>query len=349
MKIRLAISELYSPVSIIPHFYWAARYSMSSVSALKEALVSVVMPAYNGELYIGESIKSIFGQSYSNIEVVVVDDGSSDRTRDIVRSFGGRVRLLEQKNQGAAAARNLGIQMALGEYIAFLDADDVWWPRKLELQIAAMRAGGFKMAYSRFIVWQEDLNGQFPPAADQFERVNHPNRSKAKIVTGWNYAELLMDCVVWTSTVVVETQALRQIDLFDTQLRKGQDYDLWLRLSRQLPMLGIEQATALYRTNRDSVTYKLSDECYEYTILVSAVSQWGESGPDQRAPAAGALTRRMRRILLDHGIAHYQRGSSAVAVRSLKALLKNHGFQVKPAIYLLLAQLKQWRTQAFQH
>lgn len=321
---------------------------MSSATATEEALVSVVMPAYNGEAYIGESINSILNQSYSNIEVVVVDDGSSDRTRDIVRAFGGRVRLLEQKNQGAAAARNLGIQAALGEYIAFLDADDVWWPGKLQVQINAMRAGGFKMAYSRFIVWQEDMQGQFPVAADQFGRVDHPNRSKAAIVTGWNYAELLMDCIVWTSTVVVEAQALRQIGLFDTQLRKGQDYDLWLRLSRHLPMLGIEQPTALYRTNRDSVTYKLSDECYEYTILASAVSQWGETGPDQRAPAAGALTQRMRRILFNHGVAHYQRGRSAVAVRSLKTVLKNHGFQFKPAVYLLLAQLKQWRAQILQ-
>ncbi len=99
-------------------------------------LVSCIVPVFNGERYIRETLDSIFGQTYSLLEVIVADDGSTDNTRDVVAVFGARVTCLHQANAGPAAARNLGLAAARGEFIAFLDADDLWHAEKLQRQMA---------------------------------------------------------------------------------------------------------------------------------------------------------------------------------------------------------------------
>ena len=98
-------------------------------------LVSVVIPAYNCERYLGRAIRSVLAQTYPRIECIVVDDGSTDGTAEVIDRFGSAVRAIRQENGGAAAARNAGIRTATGRYIAFLDADDYWLRNKLELQI----------------------------------------------------------------------------------------------------------------------------------------------------------------------------------------------------------------------
>lgn len=106
-----------------------------------QPLVSVILPAYNAEAFIGDTLDSIINQTYINIEVLVVDDGSQDRTAEIVQSIAqkdSRVTLLWQSNAGVAAARNLAIQKSTGDYIAPIDADDIWYPQKLEKQMQCM-------------------------------------------------------------------------------------------------------------------------------------------------------------------------------------------------------------------
>src|SRR5690606_15977961 len=109
-----------------------------------DPVVSVVVPAYNAEAYLGEALRSVLAQTYELLEVLVIDDGSQDRTADIVRELAmedERVRLLQQSNSGVADARNLGIEHARGVYIAPLDADDLFYPQKLEAQVARMESG----------------------------------------------------------------------------------------------------------------------------------------------------------------------------------------------------------------
>ena len=104
-------------------------------------LISVIVPAYNAEIFIRRTLDSILAQTYTNIEILVVDDGSQDRTAEIVESFvekDSRVTLLKQKNAGVATARNLAIEKSRGEYIAPIDADDIWYPQKLEKQVQCM-------------------------------------------------------------------------------------------------------------------------------------------------------------------------------------------------------------------
>lgn len=98
-------------------------------------LVSVIIPAYNSETFITKAIDSVLSQSYPHIETIVVDDGSTDHTARVVRSYGDRIKYVYQDNQGHAKARNRGLQESRGEYCAFLDADDCWLPQKVELQV----------------------------------------------------------------------------------------------------------------------------------------------------------------------------------------------------------------------
>jgi glycosyltransferase involved in cell wall biosynthesis len=104
------------------------------MESVQEPLVSAILAVYNGEPYLAESIASVASQSYRPIEIIVVDDGSTDHTAEIARSFEG-VRYIYQTNQGHAAAMNLGVETAGGEFLAFLDADDLWEPNKLDLQV----------------------------------------------------------------------------------------------------------------------------------------------------------------------------------------------------------------------
>src|SRR5262245_21576355 len=102
-------------------------------------LVTVVIPAYNCESFIDETLNSVYSQTYENIEVLVIDDGSTDSTKEVLRRQGDRIRYLWQQNQGTAAARNAGLRNANGEFIAFLDNDDVWMPKKIQQQVEALQ------------------------------------------------------------------------------------------------------------------------------------------------------------------------------------------------------------------
>src|SRR5690606_36689492 len=125
--------------------------------AASKPTVSVVNPTYNCETYIAETINIVLGQTLKNLELIVVDDGSTDRTREIVASFGASVRLLSQANSGVCAARNYGIREAAGRYVSLMDLDDHWYPDKLALQVQQMEQDPDTwLVYSLCIWWHPD-------------------------------------------------------------------------------------------------------------------------------------------------------------------------------------------------
>lgn len=303
-------------------------------------LVSVVIPAYNSARHIAEAIDSVLRQDYPALEILVIDDGSVDNTIEIIASYGDKVRLLTQTNQGSAAARNHGIRQANGKYIAFLDADDAWWSHKTRYQVDALMQSGYKMAYSRFIRWYEDASGHFPHPETEFSLASHPHVSEDRVVTGSPYAELLLDCIVWTSTVIVEKNELEEAGMFDEYLRKGQDYDLWIRLSRRIDMLGLEQPTALYRIHPASITGSVKPLNYEYLIISRAIAQWGETGPDGRSPSSGLVVSRLAKSSFSYGLAQLKKGDPRLAVDSFKQSILHSGLSFKTLALLFWATMK---------
>jgi glycosyltransferase involved in cell wall biosynthesis len=186
-------------------------------------LVSVVIPAFNASATIAETIHTVLNQSYKNIEIIVVNDGSSDNTADVVRGLMAThpcIHLLEQANQGVSAARNKGIRAAKGEFIAFIDADDLCHPDKILLQIERFQKGGDRLGvvytWLAFISQEGNII---------------PGRSVAETYEGDVYGPLLISNFIGGSTLMVRRNCFETVGLYDTNLRVNEDQKLHLALA----------------------------------------------------------------------------------------------------------------------
>jgi glycosyltransferase involved in cell wall biosynthesis len=153
----------------------------------QRGLVSVVIPCYNAERFLAEALESALGQTYRDIEVIVVDDGSTDNSAEIIRSYGDRLKAQFGPNRGAGAARNVGTALARGEFIQYLDADDLLMPDAIERRIAALREGGADVAYSDWERLVEVEPGVFEVGERRVRRIEdvHPNPAIAVITHFW--------------------------------------------------------------------------------------------------------------------------------------------------------------------
>lgn len=195
--------------------------------------VSVVIPTYNSGPLVTEAVKSVLEQTHSPDEVIVIDDGSSDDTAEQMARFDPPVRYVHQPNGGVAAARNRGIAEATGDLIAFLDADDVWHPRKLEFQIATL------IAHPETALMGADLYVWPAPSHPDYD---HPPRH---VVVSMN--ELLVRNHFAASTVIVRSEILRSVGGFDLSHQGTEDYDMWLRIARYGIMANLPLPLAGYR------------------------------------------------------------------------------------------------------
>lgn len=182
--------------------------------------ISVIIPTYNRAGLLPRAIGSVLSQTSPADELIVVDDGSSDNTAEILAAYGGQLQVIRQKNRGVSAARNTGIERAKGEWIALLDSDDAWLPRKLENQRAYIRSNpGIRIFQSRER-WIR--NGR---------RVN-PKRKHYK-PAGWIFKPSLKLCLVSPSAVIFEKSLWQEVGGFDENLPVCEDYDLWLRIAKK--------------------------------------------------------------------------------------------------------------------
>jgi glycosyltransferase involved in cell wall biosynthesis len=189
-------------------------------------IISVIIPAYNAERDILETIKSVQQQTFSDFELIVIDDGSTDRTLELLHTLeDDRIRIFSYENGGVCTARNRGISHATGEYIAFLDADDLWTPDKLELQLAALQQhpeAGVVYSWTSCIDEQGQLLFDYPP----------------RVFEGNVYAQLLVgDFIYNASNTLVCRQAIDSVGEFDSAISGCADWDYWVRLSARWPFV----------------------------------------------------------------------------------------------------------------
>lgn len=259
-----------------------------------EPLISVVIPCYNAERWIAATLRSVLSQDWENLEVIVVDDGSADDSASLIERDFPQVKLLRQKNQGVAAARNHGIKSATGEWVAFLDADDIWLPEKLKAQWSMLRSHPeARMIYTAWHVWTSDAPEPEPDLVQSL--CGDMNAARWQGASGWIYPELLLDCVVWTSTVLAQRFLLEEAGCFDESLRIGEDYDLWLRVSRLTPILRVPRPLALYRAHMASITRKAPEKNYQAEVIVRAINRWGFASPDGRVANKRNVSRALAR------------------------------------------------------
>ncbi len=235
-------------------------------------LVSVIVPCYNGEKFIKEAIESALAQTYSDLEVIVVDDGSIDTSRTIIASFKDpRVRYHYKKNEGVSAARNLGIRLSRGAYIAFLDADDLWLPAKLSQQVREIeRDSAIALVHcSSYIV---NAGGETIGEV--------PAKGGSDILRDL----LLIGNVVGSpSGVLVKKSVLEAVGCFDESLSTAADWDLWIRIAQKFMIARIAEPLLKYRMHDHNMHKNISLQERETNTILGKFFSAGSLAGKYRA------------------------------------------------------------------
>jgi len=200
----------------------------------KKPKVSVIIPTYNRGWTLREAIDSVLAQEFADFELIVVDDGSTDHTREILDSYGQDIIVLRQPNQGVSAARNRGIDESHAQLVAFLDSDDLWLPQKLTRQVEFFKFNPDALICQTEETWLR--NGV---------RVN-PKRRHHKL-SGMIFEPSLALCLVSPSAVMIRRTLFDTVGLFDESLPACEDYDLWLRVSCRYPVFLIDEPLIIKR------------------------------------------------------------------------------------------------------
>jgi glycosyltransferase involved in cell wall biosynthesis len=221
-------------------------------------LVSVIIPSYNYAKFVPDAVESVLAQTYSTLEVIVVDDGSTDDTQEVLKNrFGDRIRILYQENKGLPAARNTGIRNATGEFVALLDADDWWLPTKLEKQMAVMErepAVGVVYCGSLRVNLETGSSYETPCRPD----VRGDVRQKL----------LYSNCVAGSaSAALIRRELFDKAGLFDETLKSAEDWDMWIRLSRHTHFDFVPELLIRYRLHNCQMSSKLTT-MHRYQIQV---------------------------------------------------------------------------------
>jgi len=207
-----------------------------------DELISIITPSYKSEKFISQTIESVLNQTYQNWEMIIVDDVSPDNSNEIIEEYtkkDNRIKLIKlAKNSGPAIARNKAIEEAKGRYIAFLDADDLWKPEKLEKQIKFMQKKDCALSYSVYETMSEEgeLKNKF---------INPPLKL--------SYNDLLKTNHIGCLTAIYDTQKVGKV--YMPLIKKRQDYGLWLKILKKIDFAyGMEEPLAIYRIMSDSVS-----------------------------------------------------------------------------------------------
>lgn len=211
---------------------------------MSNSLISVIIPVYNGEKYLAQAIESILAQAYRPLEIIVVDDGSTDGSAEIVQRFGEPIRYVYQTNQGAAAARNRGVEEAQGEYYAFLDQDDLWLSDKLTRQMAAFAA-------------QPDLD-LVAGAVEQFWSPDVPEEARQ----GYRCMDEPV-AGLYISAFVIKRDAFWRVGLFDTNFVLSEAIEWNARAQKSLNMLIQPDLVMRRRLHTTNMTMQKRDQKVE--------------------------------------------------------------------------------------
>jgi glycosyltransferase involved in cell wall biosynthesis len=242
-------------------------------------LVSVIIPTCNRGWVVRDAIDSVLGQTFADFELIVVDDGSTDETSQILEAYAGRLRVIRQANQGVSAARNRGIDIASGSLIALLDSDDIWLPEKLDVQVAFFKNNTAALICQTEEIWIR--NGL---------RVNPGKRHRKP--SGMIFERSLELCLVSPSAVMVRRELFEEVGRFDESLPACEDYDLWLRVACRFPVHLIDKPLTVKRGGHaDQLSRQPALDKFRIRSLVKLIEA-GRLAPAQRDAAVIALRKK---------------------------------------------------------
>lgn len=289
--------------------------------------VSVVIPVYNLERYLAEAVESVLAQTHTDFEIILVDDGSTDRSREIMagfeRKYGDRIVCRYQEHRGASAARNSGVETARGDWVAFLDGDDLWKPDKLKIQLREARKGpGYD-----FLSTPAEIFGEtrllFDPVPDE------PDIKVALMLKG---------CFIVLSSVLVRRERMKEIP-FDESLPGAQDLDLYFRLADGSRFRFIPEPLVVYRIRKEAIsdpeTSRFLQVFHHYRLVKREAGQLARRDPvrfDQNERELKAVRQRLAHEAAYFSLSSKQASLTArlemawTAIRENPAKLKNYRF-----------------------
>ena len=281
--------------------------------------VSVIIPAYNKAELTVKTVESVLGQTYNNIEIVVVDDGSTDDTRQSLLPYSHKIKYIYKENGGACRARNMGIRSATGEYVALLDCDDIYLPKKIEKCVDYLERKldiGFVYTPACFI----DANGARIKRYPRFAR-----RS-----SGYIARKLLRKNFICNSTVVVRRGCFKKAGYFDESIFTSADWDMWLRLSEYYKAGYIDEPLTLYRSSDSYILNNLERTKKECFVVL------------EKAFKRNNILRKnvfLSNVYFQQALGYLRIGDVARAKREIILALKENTFSLQAWVLLMLVIL----------
>lgn len=266
--------------------------------------VSVVMPAFNAARYIGETLDSVFEQTFTDYEVIVVNDGSPDTVKleRLLEPHMNRIRYIKQKNLGAGAARNEGLRAAQGELIAFLDADDLWLPNYLEEQLKFIRDNNVDLVCADAMHF-----GDSPLAGRTYMEAYMETAPLAGEVSFLGLVSAEQSLI--TSGIVARRAPIIEVGLFDEGLRNSQDSDLWMRLARHGARLAYQRQLLLrYRCHENSLSGDEINRTARQLRVYDNIESSFDLTPDERPAVMRAIESRRALLQFELGKLYVEQG-----------------------------------------
>jgi glycosyltransferase involved in cell wall biosynthesis len=319
--------------------------SPAKIDRLQSPQVSVIIPAYKVAPFIEETLNSVLSQTFKNYEIIVINDGSPD-TPDLEKALGGyldKINYVKQDNKGAGAARNAGLRLARGQYVAFLDGDDAWSPEYLEEQLKLIHSdGGYDLVYANAL-----LVGDSP-----WTGKTYMDRDPS---TGPATFEALVGerCLVITSGVLARREPIIEVGLFDESLRNSQDFDLWVRLAKRAHARITYQRKVLlrHRAHAGSLASDGIKSVEGELKVLHKVSEWPNLTPSERKTLEATIALRTASVEVDRGKRALLAGEFDAAARSFRSANDYyHRWKLRMALILLrigprvLRRLYRFRT-----
>jgi len=279
--------------------------------------ISVIIPTFNRKDTLKDAIKSVFAQTLLPDEVIIVDCGSKDGTREAVYDYNEPIKFLETKISGASAQRNVGIFSAKGSYIAFLDDDDIWHPEKLKIQM------GFLEQHPEISMISA---GNIRIGCDI--KIDRP-----KWICGNLYKKLFMESFVHTSTVIVRKNLFNEIGGFNENYKRAEDYDLWLRISRYFHLAHTKMPLTWIKKSKNRLSNNKIDLRYSAIKVI-------KENYDPEKITQRKLNKRISGIEISLGRRYIKAGNKEEGKKQFSSAIKRYPYSIRPYRYLLSAIIK---------
>ena len=294
--------------------------------------VSVIIPTYNCARYLGRAIDSALTQTYKDYEIVVLDDGSTDDTKDVAMQYGGKITYLYQQNRGLAAARNQAISKASGELLAYLDADDMWYPEKLERQVTFLDSHQeCGMVHGEMSVINEQ---------DEILHLRFYEETKRSVPQGHCVQQLLMRCHIQTLTVLERRSSFDLVGGFDERLPIAQDYLHWIMIAAEGQALGyLAEPLGKYRWRTGSLIGNHPRLLEDYVRICDILLHEKPIAARHGEECADILRARSYKVQRELACLDRIEGRNESARRRLASLIKKRPSQVELYVDLLKAYL----------